>query len=245
MIYSKLRLCAFSALAALKKRKVKESMTYQELVKKVQTALKKADASAVTEHIAAQVNVTGEAEGAFYIEIKDGAIKAEPFDYNDRDFLLIADGADVLEFVQGKIKLEAATVDGKIAHEGDWEKALTLDSVLPVKKTAAKKTAKTKTEEPAPEAEKIEEAPAPETKKAAKKEKSKETAEVTESKKAEPTKPVKEAAAPAEKVEEQPAPAAKTEDKPAAPPKAEKSTKTTAKSAATKGKTARKNAKKK
>jgi len=137
-------------------------MTYPELVKKVQTALKKADASAVAEHIAAQVNVTGEAEGAFYIEIIDGTIKAEPYDYNDRDFLLTADEAEILAVAQGKKTLESAIVEGAIAHEGDWEKTLTLGSVIPAAKKPGRKP---KTEESAPapveEAPVKEEAPAP------------------------------------------------------------------------------------
>ncbi|MBQ4465507.1 MAG: SCP2 sterol-binding domain-containing protein, partial [Oscillospiraceae bacterium] len=96
-------------------------MTYHELVKKVQTALAKADASKIQEHIAVQVNVTGEAEGAFYMEISGGVLYVAPFDYNDRDALLTADGADILNVAQGKISLEAAIAEGKVAHEGNYD----------------------------------------------------------------------------------------------------------------------------
>lgn len=115
-------------------------MTYHELVKKVQTALAKADASKVADHIAVQVNVTGEAEGIFYMEISDGVLYVAPYDYNDRDALLTADGADVLAVAQGKVSMETAIAEGKVAHEGDYEKALTLGATIPAKKAAAKKT---------------------------------------------------------------------------------------------------------
>lgn len=119
-------------------------MTYHELVKKVQTALAKADASKIEEHIAVQVNVTGEAEGAFYMEISGGVLYVAPYDYNDRDALLTADGADVLAVAQGKISLEAAIAEGKVAHEGNYDKTLALGSAIPEKKAAVKKTAATK-----------------------------------------------------------------------------------------------------
>lgn len=118
-------------------------MTYHELVEKVRTALVvKADASKIKEHIAAQVNVTGEAEGAFYIEIKEDAPNpiVEAFDYNDRDFLLTGDGEEILAVAQGKKTLEAAIVEGTIAHEGNWEKTLVLSGIIPAAKKTSKKT---------------------------------------------------------------------------------------------------------
>ena len=110
-----------------------------DIVKKVQTALAKADATKVEEHIAIQVNVTGDAEGAFYMEISGGVLYVAAYDYNDRDALLTADGADVLAVAQGKISLQEAISSGKIAHEGDYGKTLMLGDTIPQKKTAAKK----------------------------------------------------------------------------------------------------------
>ena len=107
-------------------------MTYHELVEKVRIALVvKTDASKIEEHIAAQVNVQGEAEGAFYIEIKDGELVVKPFDYNDRDFLLTCDGEEILAVAQGKKNLEAAITEGVIAHEGNWDKTLVLSNIIP------------------------------------------------------------------------------------------------------------------
>lgn len=122
-------------------------MTYHELVEKVKKAMTAVDASAVSEHIAVQVNVTGDAEGAFYIEVADGKLAVEPYDYIDRDAMLTASAEDLLAVAAGKLSLEAGIAEGKLAHEGSYEKTMALNNVLaqlPVKKkrAAAKKTAK-------------------------------------------------------------------------------------------------------
>ena len=44
-------------------------MTYEKIVEKVKKALSKVDASGVKGHLAVQVDVYGEGEGAFYIEV--------------------------------------------------------------------------------------------------------------------------------------------------------------------------------
>ena len=128
------------------------AMTYHELVKKVQTALAKADASKVEEHIAVQVNVTGEAEGAFYMEIAGGVLYVAPYDYNDRDALLTVDGDDMLAIAQGKVTLADAIAEGKVGIEGNYDKAVVLGATIPEKKAAAKKTAAKKEDLPVAEA---------------------------------------------------------------------------------------------
>ena len=121
-------------------------MTYQELVAKVQTALiNKADASKVEQHIAVQVNVTGDAAGAFYIEVKEGVLYISPNEYWDRDAILTGDDAEILNVVEGKISIKEAAETQKIHclcwNDDQWNKVLTLDSIIPKKKTR-KSTAK-------------------------------------------------------------------------------------------------------
>lgn len=129
-------------------------MTYHELVEKVNAALTAVDASSVSEHVAVQVNVTGEAAGAFYIEVAEGKVAVEPWEYYDRDALVTASEEDILAVAAGKLNLESAIAEGKIAFEGDYSKAMLLNGIfaqLPVakaKKTAAKKTTTKKTAAP-------------------------------------------------------------------------------------------------
>ncbi len=122
-------------------------MTYQELVKKVSKALTAADASGISEHVAVQVNVTGEAEGWFYIEVSGGKLVVEPYTYDDKDASMTASGEDVLALSAGKLAVEQGLSEGRLLVDGNYDKFMMLSAVfaqLPVKKTrkpAAKKTA--------------------------------------------------------------------------------------------------------
>ena len=49
-------------------------MTYQEVVEKVRTLFGSADVSNIREHLAYQFNITGDAAGIFYVEVKDGQL---------------------------------------------------------------------------------------------------------------------------------------------------------------------------
>ncbi|MDE5884895.1 MAG: SCP2 sterol-binding domain-containing protein [Oscillospiraceae bacterium] len=143
-------------------------MTYQELVKKVQTALVKADASGITEHIAVQVNVTGDAAGAFYIEVRDGVLYVEPYDYNDRDCLLTGDSKEILAIAQGKNNLQEAIMEAHVYCDGNYDKISLLSDIIPkkVKKPRTPKTETVKTTEKAKASEKSEKTPAKKTRKA-------------------------------------------------------------------------------
>ncbi len=130
-------------------------MTYQELVKKVSKALTAADASGISEHVAVQVNVTGEAEGWFYIEAAEGKLNVEPYTYDDKDAALTASGEDILALSAGKLALEQGLSEGRLTVEGNYDKFMLLSGVfaqLPVKKTrkpAAKKNEEKAEKKPA------------------------------------------------------------------------------------------------
>ena len=118
-------------------------MTYEELVEQVREAYGDVDASKVTEHVAFQFNVTGEAEGAFYVEVADGKVSVEPYEYFDRDVLVTASAKMILDIAHGKQDPVAAFLTGKLKAEGNLGKAAFLKELSgkekPAKKTAAKK----------------------------------------------------------------------------------------------------------
>ena len=122
-------------------------MKYEEIVEKVKKSYAKADASLVKEHLAVQVNVSGEGEGAFYIEIANGAINVEPYEYYDRDFIISCEAAVILDIAAGKKKLLPALESGEAFIAGNWDKASIFDLVAvkkaekaPAKKATAKKS---------------------------------------------------------------------------------------------------------
>ena len=127
-------------------------MTYEEIVKKAKQAAKNIDAKAINEHIAIQIDIEGEGEGAFYVEASEGKVAVEPYEYYENDCKIKADAETIIAVLSGKLKAEDAVSDGKLQVEGDGGKALTLINARKalaekpvVKKAPAKKTAPKKT----------------------------------------------------------------------------------------------------
>ena len=116
-------------------------MTYEEIVKKAKQAAKNIDAKTINEHIAIQIDIEGEGEGAFYIEASEGKIAVEPYEYYENDCKIKADAETIVAVLSGKLKAEDAVSDGKLQVEGDAGKALSLINArkTPEKKPAAKK----------------------------------------------------------------------------------------------------------
>lgn len=115
-------------------------MTYHELVDHLKQTYEKADAGMVKDHVAIQFNVTGEAHGAFYLEIADGKVKIEPYEYYDRDVLVTCSESDLLDILAGKMDFVEAFNDGKIQAEGNLIKALDLKGVIEKNMQGRKKT---------------------------------------------------------------------------------------------------------
>ena len=117
-------------------------MTYEELVKQVQEAYLDADASKVKEHLAIQFNVEGEAGGAFYLEVAEGKVIVQPYEYHDRDALVTTKAAVLQDIAAGKLDVVKAFLTGKIKVDGNVGKAALLKEI-PVRapKEAKKETA--------------------------------------------------------------------------------------------------------
>ena len=100
-------------------------MTYEELFQKIKEMFMKADISGIKEHLAFQFNITGEGEGAFYAEVKDGTLYVEPYEYYDRDAIFICSADTLLKLAP----VFAFTV-GKLKVEGSLEKAMMLQKLI-------------------------------------------------------------------------------------------------------------------
>ena len=101
-------------------------MTYAELFSKVKRMLVDADVSHVQEHLAYQFNITGEGEGIFYAEVKDGKLYVEPYEYFDRDVIFTCSADTLLKIMAGKKDPVLAFTLGQLKVEGDIDKALKL-----------------------------------------------------------------------------------------------------------------------
>ena len=128
-----------------KHRKEDKRMKYEEVVEIVREAYENVDARDVYEHVAIQVNVTGEGEGAFYIEIAGRAVSVEPYEYYDRDGLVTASADTIIAVAKGELPVEKAIEQGALQAEGNLDKIRVLTALKPVttgKKKVAKKEGK-------------------------------------------------------------------------------------------------------
>ena len=105
-------------------------MTYEQLFRTIKEMFMKADVSNVSEHHAFQFNITGEGEGAFYAEVKDGVLYVEPYEYYDRDAIFICSADTLLKLASGKLDPIFAFTVGKLKVEGSLEKAMMLQKFI-------------------------------------------------------------------------------------------------------------------
>ena len=113
-------------------------MTYADLFYEIKGKFMGADVSDIHEHLAFQFNIEDEeAGGAFYVEVKDGVLYVEPYEYYDRDAMFIC-APDVLFCIaDGTMDPVAAFTEQKLRVEGNSEKALRLKEIIEMKKNAA------------------------------------------------------------------------------------------------------------
>ena len=104
-------------------------MTYEQIVEKVRAMYQDADVSAIEGTQAIQVNLAGKnAEGIFYIEVKDGKVNVEPYNYYDNWatvtvaptnlFKILGDLAHALlhVFTQGRSDLDVLASYSECCH---------------------------------------------------------------------------------------------------------------------------------
>jgi putative sterol carrier protein len=105
-------------------------MTYEEIFQTAKEAFLKRDVSGLQNHMAVQIDITGEGAGAFYVELKDGALVVEPYEYYDRDLKLIVSAKNLLKLMDGSLDAGKAFALGKLKIEGDLGKALELQKII-------------------------------------------------------------------------------------------------------------------
>ncbi len=105
-------------------------MTYEGIVENVRDIFANTDVSGIDEHLAYQFNIRGEGEGAFYVEVKEGKLYIEPYEYYDRDAIFECKASVLFKIISGKIDPVHAFTIGKLKVEGDLDKALRLKEFI-------------------------------------------------------------------------------------------------------------------
>ena len=114
-------------------------MTYAELFSEIKGKFMGTDVSDIHEHLAYQFNIEDEeAGGSFYVEVKDGVLKVEPYDYFDKDAMFISTPDVLLKIADGEMDPVWAFTTQKLRVEGNTDKALRLKEIIEMKKKQAK-----------------------------------------------------------------------------------------------------------
>ena len=88
-------------------------MSYQESFEKIKKLAESLKADDVKGHYAFQFDITGDDEGSFYVEINDGKVFCEPYDYKDNNAVISATSDEIAKYFKGEIAV--ITVDGSDA----------------------------------------------------------------------------------------------------------------------------------
>jgi len=112
-------------------------MTYAELFSNIKGKFIGADVSDISEHLAFQFNITGEGAGIFYVEVKDGQLSIEPYEYFNRDAVFICSADVLLKISEGKLDPVLAFTLQKLKIEGNIEKALKFKNIVDSKKKSS------------------------------------------------------------------------------------------------------------
>jgi len=104
-------------------------MTFDELLTKVRTLASGVDASN-RDFFAVQINITGKESGVFYVEVKDGRINVEPYEYNDRNCAISINMTNFNKLIDGKLDPVLAFTTGKLKVDGDAGKALEFSKLI-------------------------------------------------------------------------------------------------------------------
>lgn len=112
-------------------------MKYSEVVKTAKKKVSVLDASKIHDHLAIEFDVEGDGEGAFYVELSDGKVQVEPYEYYDNDFRVRGNADSILKLLDGGSSLKSVLNDIRI--EGDVSKAASLENILSNHKLATTK----------------------------------------------------------------------------------------------------------
>lgn len=118
-------------------------MTYADFFYDIKGRFMGADVSDIHEHLAFEFNIEDEeAGGAFYVEVKDGTLYVEPYEYYDRDARFICAPEVLIKIAEGEMDPVWAFTTQKLKVEGNIDKALRLKEIIEAKQREMKKAAK-------------------------------------------------------------------------------------------------------
>ncbi len=137
-------------------------MAFIDAYNNIKKTLKTAKADKIDGHLAIQLNLTDDdASGIMYLEVCENKLNIEPYDYYDKDAMIVVSSKDFIDIMTSKLDFDKALEEGTLSIYGNLDKAMLIKTLIkkpatrkPAAKkstaSAAKKTAATKsTKKPA------------------------------------------------------------------------------------------------
>lgn len=110
-------------------------MTYADFFADFKQKFEGADVSDITDHLAYQFNIEDDqVGGAFYVEVKEGQLHIEPYEYYDRDVAFTCKPDVLNKIVSGELDPVWAYTTRKLKVDGSIDKALRLKDLIEKKK---------------------------------------------------------------------------------------------------------------
>ena len=104
-------------------------MKFETVLSKARTMAAKADISGI-DFMAVQINIVGEEPGVFYVEVRNGRISVEPYEYYDRQCAITISDDDFNSLLQGGLDAGKAYDEGRLRVDGDLDKALKFSEMV-------------------------------------------------------------------------------------------------------------------
>lgn len=105
------------------------SEKFKSVFDEVKSKLEGFDATTYGGFLALQVTLK-DLDEHFYIEIKDGKLALEPYEYNDRQAKIIMSAENFVKMINGKLNSTLAFTTGKLKIDGEISKAQELSKLL-------------------------------------------------------------------------------------------------------------------
>lgn len=106
-------------------------MKFEEFFQEIKDRFEGTDVSDIAEHLAYQFTIEdAQAGGIFYVEVKEGELYIEPYDYHDRDAGFTCTPETLRKLIDGKLDPVAAFTMRKLKVDGSIEKALRLKDLI-------------------------------------------------------------------------------------------------------------------
>lgn len=110
-------------------------MTYTDFFYGFKKKFDGTDVSEIREHLAYQFNIDDrEAGGAFYVEVKEGKLYIEPYEYYDRDAAFTCTPEVLNKIISGELDPVAAFESKQLIVDGNLDKALCLKELVEKKR---------------------------------------------------------------------------------------------------------------